>query len=179
VTVSATNAARTDDVRTPGFQLKVKWESGKLSLEAEAVPLSEVLPGISRATGIEVTGAKGLSHLVSMHLTGAEVFQAFRDLLLNVDYAIRAGPQGSASPRGTRVIVFGRSSPDSSSAASVAESETNPLAAEAAIQAADSTPSDADPQATKLASIQAGNGRRSRSGQAGSAAAASKPTRGG
>jgi hypothetical protein len=48
-----------------GLQLKVKWESGKLSLDAEAVQLSEVLLGISRATGIEVTGAKGLSNLVS------------------------------------------------------------------------------------------------------------------
>jgi hypothetical protein len=65
VMVSATNAARTVDVRTPGFQLRVKWESGKLSLDAEAVQLSEVLLGISRATGIEVTGAKGLSNLVS------------------------------------------------------------------------------------------------------------------
>jgi Spy/CpxP family protein refolding chaperone len=156
VTVPATNAARTDDVRTASFQLKVKWESGKLSLDAEAVPLSEVLLGVSRATGIEVTGAKGLSNLVSMHLAGVELFQALRDLLLHVDYAITAGPQGSASPRGTRVIIVGRSSPDSSSAASVAGSETNAPAAEAAIQVADGTPEDADLQASKLASIQAG-----------------------
>jgi len=156
VTVPATNTARTDDVRTPEFQLKVKWESGKLSLDAEAVPLSDVLLDVSRATGIEVTGAEGLSNLVSMHLVGAELFRAMRDLLLHVDYAIKTGPQGSASPRGTRVIIVGRSSPDWSSAATVAESETNALAAEAAIQAADSTPVDADPQASKLASIQAG-----------------------
>jgi hypothetical protein len=156
VTVPATNAARIDDVRTPGFQLKVKWESGKLSLDAEGVPLSEVLLGISRATGIEVTGAKGLSNLVSKHLAGVELFQALRDFLLHVDYAITAGPQGSASPRGSRVIIFGRSSPDLSSAASVAESEMNAPAAKTAIQAADNTPADADPKASKLASNQAG-----------------------
>jgi hypothetical protein len=156
VTVPARNAAQTDGVRTSGNQLKVKWESGKLSLDAEAVPLSEVLLGVSRATGIEVTGAKGLSNLVSIHLAGVELFQALRDLLSHVDYAITAGPQGSASPRGTQVTIVSRSSTDSSSAASVVESETNAPAAEATIQAADSTPADADPQASKLASIQAG-----------------------
>ncbi|HXM99004.1 MAG TPA: HEAT repeat domain-containing protein [Candidatus Dormibacteraeota bacterium] len=155
MTVPATSGARTGDVRTPGLQLKVKWESGKLSLDAEAVPLSEVLLGVSRATGIEVTGAKGLSNLVSMHLAGVELFQALRELLLHVDYAITAGSQGSASLRGTRVIIVGRSSPDSLSAASVTESETNAPAAEAAIQAADSTPADADPQASQLPSIEA------------------------
>jgi hypothetical protein len=156
VTVPATNAPRTDDVRPPGFQLKVKWESGKLSLDAEVVPLSEVLQAISHETRIEVTGAEGLSNLVSMHLAGAELFQALRDLLLHVDYAITHGPQGSASPRGTQVIIVGRSSPDSSPAASVAESETNTSAAGAAIQVVDSTPADTDPQASMLASIQTG-----------------------
>jgi len=149
-------AAQTNEVRTPGFQLQVKWESGKLSLDAEAVPLSEVFQGIARATEIEITGAEGLNNLVSMHLARVELFQTLRDLLLHLDYAITMGPQGSASPRGTRVIIVGRSSPDLSLAGSVAERETNAPTADAAIQAADNTPADADPQASKLASNQAG-----------------------
>jgi len=148
VTAPPSNAARTNDVRTPGFQLKVKWENGKLSLDAEAVPLSEALQAISRETGIEVTGAEGLSNLVSMHLAKVELSQALRDLLLHVDYAIKPGPQGSASPRGTQVIIVGRSSPGSSLAASVTASETNAPAAEALIQPAESAPADADPQAS-------------------------------
>jgi Spy/CpxP family protein refolding chaperone len=119
VTVPATNAARIDHVRTPSLRLKVKWESGKLSLDAEEVPLSEVLLGVSRATGIEVTGVQELSKRVSIHLSGVELSQALRDLLLHVDYAITAGPQGPASPQGTRVIIVSRSSPNSSSAASL------------------------------------------------------------
>ena len=158
VTVPATNAPRTNDVRLPGFQLKVKWDSGKLSLDAEAVPLSEVLQAISRETGIEITGAEALSDPVSIHLAGVELFQALRDLLLHVDYAITPGPQGSTSPRGTRVTIVGRSSPNSSPAASVAASETNASAAEAVIQPADSTSADTDSQATMLASIPAGAG---------------------
>jgi len=161
-TVPTTNVSQTVDVRTPGFQLKVKLESGKLSLDAEAVRLSEVLQAISRETGIEVTGAEGLSNLVSMHLTKVELFQALRDLLLHVDYAIKPGPQGSASPRGTQVIIVGRSTPDSSLAASVAASETNAPAAEASTQMADSTPADADPQVRELASIQSEETREDR-----------------
>ena len=150
------NAPRTNDAQPPGFQLKVKWESGKLSLDAEAVPLSEVLQAISRETGIEVTGAEAFTNPVSMHLAKVELFQALRDLLLHVDYAITPGPQGSASPRGTRVIIVGRSSPDSSPAPSVAASETNAPAAEAVIQPAESAPADADPQASTASSIPAG-----------------------
>jgi len=151
VTVPGANSARTGDVRTPSFQLVVKWQSGKLSLDAEAAPLSEVLRAISRETGIEVIGAEGLSNLVSMHLARVELFQALHDLLLHVDCAITPGSQDSASPR---VIIVGRSSPDSSSPASVADSETNASATQAAIQPADNTPADGDPQATMLASIQ-------------------------
>jgi HEAT repeats len=157
-TVPATSALRTDAVRPPGSQLKVKWEGGKLSLDAEAVPLSEALQAISHETGIEITGAEGLSNLVSMHLANVELFQALRDLLLHIDYAIRPGPQGSASPRGARVIIFGRSSLNSSPAASVTESKTIAPAAETATQAADSTPAYTDSQATMLASIPAGAG---------------------
>jgi len=156
VTFPATNPPRINDVRTPGFQLKVKWENGKLSLDAERVPLSEVLQAISHETGIEVTGAEGLSDLVSMHLTGVGLVQALRDLLLHVDYAITPGPQGSASPRGTRVIIVGRSSPNSSPAASVAESEANAPAAGAVTQAADGTPADTGLQASVPVSIQTG-----------------------
>lgn len=154
VTVPRTNPPRINNVRPPGFQLKVKWDSGKLSLDAEAVPLSEVLQAISRETGIEVAGAERLSNLVSMHLAGVELFQALRDLLLHVDYVITLGPQGSASTRGTRVIIVGRPLPDSPTTSSVKKSETNAPAAEAVTQAADSAPADTDPQASKLASIQ-------------------------
>lgn len=134
-TVPATTAARTDDTQNPGSRLKMKWESGKLSLDAEAVPLSEVLLGVSRATGIEITGAKGLNHLVTVHLAGVELSQALRELLLHIDYAILMDRQSSTSPQRTRLIIFGKSLPRSSSTGSVAESETNAPTAEAAIQA--------------------------------------------
>src|ERR1700736_5693671 len=51
--IPVTNSALTDSVRSSALQVKVKWERGKLNLDAEAVPLSEVLLEVSRATGIE------------------------------------------------------------------------------------------------------------------------------
>jgi len=54
--------ASQDKTARVGSQLKVKWDSGKLSLDGEAVPLSEVLRAISQETGIEVTGTEGLSN---------------------------------------------------------------------------------------------------------------------
>lgn len=145
-TISPTNAPQINDARPPGFQLKVKWESGKLSLDAEGVPLSEVLQAISHETGIQVTGTEGLSNLVSTHQAKVELFQALRDLLLHIDYTITPGTEDWATARGTRVSIVGRSSPDSSPAAPIAE---------AAIQPADSTPAD-EPQTSMLASIQTG-----------------------
>src|ERR1700738_4805623 len=138
--ISATNSALTDGVRSSALQVKVKWERGKLSLDAEAVPLSEVLLEVSRAIGIEFLGAQGLSNLVSIHLVRAELGQALRDLLLHVDYAVTAGPLGLASPQGTRVIILGGSSPSSPSAASLV------------------TPANNDAQTIKLESIQAMEG---------------------
>jgi hypothetical protein len=120
-----TNSALTDGVRSSALQVKVKWERGKLSLDAEAVPLSEVLLEVSRATGIEFVGAQGLSNLVSIHLARVELDQALHDLLLRVDYAVTAGPLGLASPQGTRVIIIGGSSPSSPAAASLVTPANN------------------------------------------------------
>jgi hypothetical protein len=101
------------------------------------VPLSEVLLSVSRATGIEIKGAKGLGKIVSTHVGGVELFQALRDLLSDVDYAITGGAQGSASRQGSRVIILGGSSDDALPAA-----------------AADSTPANAGQTASKNASMQ-------------------------
>jgi Spy/CpxP family protein refolding chaperone len=154
-TIPVTNSTLADGVRSSALQLKVKWERGKLSLDAEAVQLSEVLLRVSRATGIEFLGADGLSNNVSIHVARAELLQALHDLLLSVDYIVTAGPQGLTSPQGTRVIIVGGSSLSSPSAASLAESEPNISAAQPAIQAVESTPVDDDAKTIKVLSIQA------------------------
>ena len=100
--------------------LKVKWEAGKLSLDAEGVPLWEVLQVVSRQSGIVVTGAQGLRDPVYAHFTGIELRRALQGLLSRLDYAIIAGPGGAAASRGMRVVVF-RGDTSSESAAIVAK----------------------------------------------------------
>jgi hypothetical protein len=96
VTEESTQAAPSPD---PGSELGVKWEGGKLSLDAEAVPLLEVLRAVSDATGIEITGAHGLSGRASAHFARLDLLQALKQLLARVDYAIAAGPRALLRPR--------------------------------------------------------------------------------
>ncbi|MGO9270412.1 MAG: HEAT repeat domain-containing protein [Terriglobia bacterium] len=103
---SAAPAARPADLQAPVPILKVKWEAGKLSLDAEGAPLWEVLQVVSRQSGIVVTGAQGLRDPVYAHFTGIDLRHALQGLLSRLDYAIIAGHSGLAAPRGMRVVIF-------------------------------------------------------------------------
>ena len=99
-------ATRPADSQTPATVLKVKWEAGKLSLDAEGAPLWEVLQVVARQAGILVTGSQGLRDPVYAHFTGIDLRRALQGLLSRLNYAIIAGPSGPTSPRGTRVVIF-------------------------------------------------------------------------
>jgi hypothetical protein len=135
----------------------VKWENGKLSLDSEGAPLSEVLQAVSHETGIEITGSEGLSDPVSTHFAGMDLLQALQELLSYVDHAIAAAPPSSAAPREIRVIIIKRPAADSVRAASVAKTKTDATVpdAEAVIQVAATTTHESDPEASALAEIQA------------------------
>jgi len=101
-----TPAARPVDSRAPAPALKVKWDAGKLSLDAEGAPLWEVLQVVSRQAGIVVTGSQGLRDPVYAHFTGVELRPALQGLLSRLDYAIIAGAAGPAVARGMRVVIL-------------------------------------------------------------------------
>lgn len=82
-------------------ELRLTWESGKLSLDADNVPLSRVLQAVATETGSEITGAAGLDVRISAHFAQTELMQALRELLSGVDYAISAGPPI------TRIVIVG------------------------------------------------------------------------
>lgn len=138
-TAPTTKAARTDDFRTPGPELRVKWETGKLSLDAEGVPLSDVLQAVSHQTGIEVTGAQGLSDRVFAHFARIDLGQALQELLTHVDYAILRAPSGSASCQRTRVVIFERAA-DSGLARSPVKGERNAQTAPSPVKAKTDAP---------------------------------------
>lgn len=106
VTVPVTKGVRSDDFRASGPKVKVKWAAGKLSLEVDGAPLSEVLQDVSGETGIEVIGADGLSSLVFAHFVGKDLVQALKELLSGVDSSIAVAALGSGSVRVVRVVII-------------------------------------------------------------------------
>ena len=80
--------------------LRLRWESGKLTLDAEKVPLSEILDAIAAKTGMEVTGAE-LSREMTVHFNDAGLLQVLRELLAGVNYAISEGHPS------TRLVIVG------------------------------------------------------------------------
>jgi hypothetical protein len=135
VIASTTEAVRTGHSRAPGPDLKVKWEAGKLSLDAAGVPLSEVLQAVSHETGIEVVGSRGLSDRLFIHLAGMDLVQALKELLSGVDYVIAAGPPGSASAHTTRVVIISRVAAATTTPEGAQEESQSPVT-EAAVDAA-------------------------------------------
>lgn len=74
-----------------GAHLTLAWEADTLTLDAEEVPLSQVLQALSRKTGIEIAWTGALDEPVSAHIAGAGLIQALQELLAGHDYGI-AGP---------------------------------------------------------------------------------------
>ncbi|HMD98669.1 MAG TPA: HEAT repeat domain-containing protein [Terriglobia bacterium] len=139
-----TPTTRPVDSRAPVSALKVRWEAGKLSLDAEGAPLWEVLQVVSRQAGIVVTGSQGLRDPVYAHFTGVELRPALQGLLSRLDYAIIAGGGGLAVPRGMRVVIFKGS----------LDSETAMMLAKASKVAA---AENSEPQEAKLKAIHEAN----------------------
>ncbi len=158
VTERATKPARTDARTVPGSDLRVQWKAGKLSLDAERAPLSEVLGAVSRATGIRVSGAQGLSNRVSAHFTEMNLLPALRQLLARVDHVVAAGPEASSPAQGTRVIIFLRAA-EGGPPTSVVPAETSAQeAAEAVLQQSEAIlheEPEGDPPVSQLEALQA------------------------
>jgi hypothetical protein len=106
VLATSTQSARPDAPVVPRQDLRVQWEGGKLSLDAEIVPLSEVLRVLSDATGIRVTGAESLGIPVSASFVKADLIPALKELLARVSYAIVLGPEDSTPAQGVRVVIL-------------------------------------------------------------------------
>jgi hypothetical protein len=102
----ATQPGQPDAPVVPRLDLRVQWEGGKLSLDAEGVPLSEVMRALSEASGIRVTGAESLSNPVSAYFVKVDLIPALKELLAHVSYAIAVGPDDSTSAHGTRVVIL-------------------------------------------------------------------------
>lgn len=89
---------------------KVEWKSGKISVDADGAPLSEVVREVTTQTGTRALGLNTLTGTVYAHFSGVSLAQALQKLLFKVNYALidrnQAGTEkGSPS---ALLVIFGR-----------------------------------------------------------------------
>jgi hypothetical protein len=94
----------------PATPAKAEWKDGKLSVDADGAPLSEVIREVNRQTGTTALGVNTLTGNVYAHFSGLTLAQAFQKLLFKVNYAlIDRKPAGTqkGSPLAL-LVIFGR-----------------------------------------------------------------------
>lgn len=68
--------------------LQVTWRDGRLSVNSEQAPLSQILSEISRQTGLEIRGGAGLDRKVDAHISGVSLREGLDRLLGSISYAL-------------------------------------------------------------------------------------------
>lgn len=86
--------------------LRVEWKAGRLTLDAEGIPLSEVVDAIARQARLTVEGADRLHGSVSTSLSSVTLGEAFQSLLFDAYYLLQdcSGGQGCQ----TELFIFGQ-----------------------------------------------------------------------
>jgi hypothetical protein len=81
-------------------QLTVAWQDGHLSVQAEKVPLAQVLQEIASQTGVAVQGLEGLDEEVSLRFSALPLRAGLQQLLAPVNYFLveKTIPVGDARP---------------------------------------------------------------------------------
>jgi HEAT repeat protein len=89
--------------------LQVEWTEGHLSVNAEEIPLAQILQEVARQTGMEIRGLGGLQEQVSVHFVGLSLPQGLQKLSVNFAIVWETSPQGDPQP--VLVLIFGRRVP--------------------------------------------------------------------
>jgi hypothetical protein len=85
--------------------LHVVWEAGRLSIEAEQIPLDYLLQEVARQTGMAVHGWEGLHEPFSVHFIGLPLYQGLQRI--PVDFALLWEPSPAGDPRPVRLWIAG------------------------------------------------------------------------
>jgi HEAT repeat protein len=88
---------------------KVEWKNGKVSVDVEGAPLSQVIQEVARKTGTGVIGLSALQGVVYVHFKDLDLAQAFQELLWEANYAlINRMPSRLGNASGPALlVVFG------------------------------------------------------------------------
>ncbi len=87
--------------------VKVDWREGRLSVAADKASLSQVLLEVARHTDMEIRGADELQEQVSVHFSSVSLFEALKNLLAGVNYAITEDASGPGGARRAHLVIFG------------------------------------------------------------------------
>ena len=99
--VSSTGAAFAD----PGqLAARVQWHQGRLSIDADGVPLKDLLAAIASTTSVEMRGLAHLESAVSLHISNVTLRGGLDAALARTNYAIVEQP--SARDRETHMVVI-------------------------------------------------------------------------
>src|SRR5439155_22930531 len=72
--------------------LTVAWQDGHLSVQAEKVPLAQVLQAIASQTGVAVQGLEGLDEEISLRFSALPLCAGLQQLLAQWNYLLCERP---------------------------------------------------------------------------------------
>lgn len=98
--------------------ITVEWRQGKLSVNSNGAPLSEVLQRVSTQTGIEFLNLDRLHERISVHFSKVSLRVGLQILLAGMDYATSGEP---TDPTKMRMVIFGLSMRESAKATTATE----------------------------------------------------------
>lgn len=80
--------------------LTVAWKDKQLSVNAEQVPLAQILQEVAHQTGLEIQGLEGLHNEVSLRFSALPLGPGLQQLLVPVNYFLveKTVPTGNAQP---------------------------------------------------------------------------------
>lgn len=107
--LGATASACADAVTRPP---KIVWHQQRLGVDADQVPLGELLTTVARRTGLEVRGLALLEGTASVRFSNRTLREGLEALLRSFDYAmLEEQPSGDGGRRIVVIIVGRRSAP--------------------------------------------------------------------
>jgi hypothetical protein len=87
--------------------LMVEYASGKLSVTASQVPLSQVLREIGQKTGLEIDGLAEAGQVNAIQFSDLPVSEAVQDLLAGTNYILSGKLSDPARTRQARIVILG------------------------------------------------------------------------
>lgn len=98
----------TGAVQAASRPLQVEVRGSSLEIQAEGVPLNDVLAAVSEKSGIEVKAMAPITETVTCSFTGLTIEEGVKKLLKNWDYALMFSKTSDAMTGPTKLWILGK-----------------------------------------------------------------------